>query len=163
MKDITKTDYMIGPFVCYLNSKGILAEIKQAVGRSKIIEFISKNKRYICYFKYAASASGSNDKTWSFSYTKNDIILIKQVLTNMKNTDNFWAVNLCKASDTDTEIAILNLNELKRALGIRIFGEKNKISYKISRKSSSNYLHCLGSQGQDVRILQDLNEIFDNL
>nr|WP_216367375.1 hypothetical protein [Anoxybacillus sp. EFIL] len=111
---ICKADYYYGALLSVLVNGGLAPALFEKENESRQIYTVTTNKdSYIIYAKYHTTPSGSEDFTWSFTFSDNEIQEIINVHQNHSDKTLIFAF-ICgqkQVSDNNQIIAIVRWDE----------------------------------------------------
>lgn len=139
---INKQDYFYGIFLSsIIDSKKSPVLIDKDKSRG-LYKLSTDKSKYKVYIKYAMI--DKNRKTWNFSYSKENIEEIKNLIENSKEEIVFSYI--CSYKDLlNTEIVISNIEELKKCIDPNCkINDRFRIS--INKKPGSKYLRMYGTK-----------------
>ena len=123
MSTIRKADFYYGSLLSVLINNGVApAIVSPGEENRRIYSMTTDEATYEIYTKYASSPSSrmnTNAKLWSFSFSNDEIEMIKQYENNGKK---YLFALICGDHDKmqDSEIAVLSLSQAKDCLDIDV-------------------------------------------
>ena len=150
---ICKADFYYGAFLSVITNNGIRPVIVE-VGNKRNIYDISTNKDdYRVYTKYVVN-SNPNDSLWNVIFTTSEVEEISKFINTY---DKLLFAIICTYKDiksNNTEIAILDIEDLKKCIDLNCKMNKN-LRLSIRKVKHSPNLHVYGTHRSDKKYGKD--------
>ncbi len=150
---ICKADYYYGALLSALVNGGLAPALFEKENESRQIYTVTTNKdSYIIYTKYHTTPSGSEDFTWSFTFSDNEIQEIINVRQNYSDKTLIFAF-ICgqkQVSDNNQIIAIVYWDEFIACVDVNKQQSRGKPRLSVKVIKGSPRFRIYGSKRADL-------------
>lgn len=148
---IRKIDYYVGALLSYLIKKRITPAIFDSSDYSKIITFETNEGKYNLFVKYSGKPVRQQEKysRWDVNFTESELNIVN---TYAKNGYNNFVVLVCSSETlTQTEIAVIDIEDALKCLGNDLVNKQKRISVRSDK--AARKLKCYGTAITDINAI----------
>lgn len=151
-----KSDMFYGAMLSALGKKDLNPVILEPGDNRRIYLLTTDNGDHEIYAKYAFNKKDGGSLLWNFSFTKEELEIIKNYKDNGKK---FYFALICCRKNLKGDVAFLSLPQVKECLNINYYSPNYRIAIKYKKGKRGLMAHGTG-KADTKAICIKRNELF---